>query len=40
MEFGYIYLREHESYDIYNCYKLGKAVNIPERENTYIIGIK
>lgn len=36
MEFGYIYLREHESYDIYNCYKLGKTFNIPERENTYI----
>lgn len=38
MDFGYIYLREHESYDIYNCYKLGKTVNIPERENTYITG--
>lgn len=38
MDFGYIYLREHESYNIYNCYKLGKTVNIPERENTYITG--
>lgn len=38
MEFGYIYLREHESFDIYDCYKLGKTLNIPQRENTYITG--
>ena len=37
-EFGYIYLREHESYDKYNCYKMGKASNIPERENVYVTG--
>ena len=38
MEIGYIYLRNHESYDKYDCYKLGKTLNIPERENLYITG--
>ena len=36
MDFGHIYLREHESYDKYDCYKLGCASNIPERDNVYI----
>lgn len=35
---GYIYLREHESYDVYNSYKLGKTTNIPERDNVYSTG--
>lgn len=38
MSFGYIYLRYHESYSIYNVYKLGKTQNIPERNNTYTTG--
>ena len=38
MEIGYIYLRSHESYDKYDCYKLGKTLNIPDRENLYITG--
>jgi len=38
MDIGYIYLRNHESYDKYDCYKLGKTLNIPERENLYITG--
>ena len=35
---GYIYLRNHKSYEIYNAYKLGKASNIVERESTYKTG--
>jgi superfamily II DNA or RNA helicase len=35
---GYIYIRSHESYDIYNAYKLGKTKNIPERNSSYITG--
>ena len=35
---GYIYVRRHESYDIYNACKLGKTKNIPEREGVYITG--
>jgi predicted helicase len=37
-EFGYIYIRHHESYDKYNACKLGKASNIKNRETTYITG--
>lgn len=33
---GYIYIRFHESYEKYNAFKLGKAENIPDRENGYI----
>ena len=36
--YGYIYLRNHESYDMYNAYKLGRTKNIPERNNTYTTG--
>jgi hypothetical protein len=33
--FGYIYIREHTSYDNYNLCKLGKTMNIPERDSQY-----
>jgi superfamily II DNA or RNA helicase len=33
---GYIYIRTHESYNIYNAVKLGKTDNIPDRESNYI----
>lgn len=35
---GYIYVRDHESYIVYNVYKLGKADNIPERDTQYGTG--
>ena len=35
---GYIYIREHESYNLHNVYKLGKASNIVERDGTYATG--
>lgn len=35
---GYIYVRFHESYDKYNICKLGKTLNIPDRNNSYITG--
>lgn len=35
-EIGYIYLREHVSYDIHNTYKLGKTSNLVDRESSYI----
>lgn len=37
-ENGYIYGRNHESYEIYNACKLGKTNNIPERDSTYATG--
>ena len=37
-EFGYIYIRNHQSYDEHNVYKLGKAENIIDRDSTYITG--
>lgn len=37
-QFGYIYLRSHESYDKYNAYKLGKATNMIERDSVYATG--
>jgi len=37
-KFGYIYLRQHESYDLYNVYKLGKTLNIVERDAQYATG--
>jgi predicted helicase len=33
---GYIYVRSNELCQLYNCYKLGRTHNIPERENNYI----
>ena len=38
MEIGYIYIREHESYEKYNACKVGKTLNIPERESLYTTG--
>lgn len=32
---GYIYVRNHTSYDINDACKMGKAINIPERDNQY-----
>jgi len=37
-DIGYIYIRIHESYDIYGACKLGKASNIPDRDSTYRTG--
>jgi superfamily II DNA or RNA helicase len=37
-EKGYIYIRNHDSYNEFNVYKLGKASNLLERENGYITG--
>lgn len=36
MTMGYIYIRSNEYWDLYDCYKLGKTTNIPDREQTYI----
>ena len=36
--FGYIYIRNHESYEKYNVCKMGKANNIPERDTQYATG--
>lgn len=35
---GYIYIRNHFSYNIDNVYKLGKTINIPERDTLYATG--
>ena len=35
---GYIYIRTHEAYDVYDACKLGKANNIPERDTQYATG--
>jgi superfamily II DNA or RNA helicase len=35
---GYIYIRTHISYDVHNACKLGKTINIPERDDTYKTG--
>ena len=35
---GYIYVRNHPSYDLLNACKLGKTQNIPERDITYATG--
>lgn len=35
---GYIYIRNHISYDIYNACKMGKTNNIPERDTQYATG--
>ncbi len=38
MSKGYIYLRQHENYDHYNIYKLGKTINFIGRDATYSTG--
>lgn len=35
---GYIYIRNHPSYDVYNACKMGKATSIPERDTQYSTG--
>ena len=35
---GYIYVRNHPSYDVDNACKMGKANNIPERDTQYATG--
>lgn len=35
---GYIYIRNHESYEKNNACKLGKTINIPERDSNYATG--
>ena len=35
MNSGYIYIRVHSSYDKYNVCKLGKMLNLMERNSTY-----
>ena len=35
---GYIYVRNHTSYDEYNACKLGKTTNIPDRDSVYASG--
>ena len=35
---GYIYVRNHPSYDVYDARKMGKANNIPERDTQYATG--
>ena len=38
MNNGYIYLRSHVNYDLYNVFKLGRTKNITNRDSTYITG--
>jgi len=38
MIYGYIYIRQHSSYEYHNLCKLGKTVNIPERDSQYATG--
>ena len=33
---GYIYIRTNEYWDLYDAFKLGKTLSIPDREQTYI----
>jgi len=35
---GYIYIRNHPSYDVYDACKMGKTENIPRRDSEYITG--
>jgi predicted helicase len=35
---GYIYVRNHPSYDVENSCKLGKTKNIPDRDGGYVTG--
>lgn len=37
-QYGYIYLRTHESYDKYDAYKLGQTMSIVERDSQYVTG--
>ena len=37
-EYGYIYIRNHHSYDVENACKMGKTTNIPERDTLYATG--
>jgi hypothetical protein len=36
MNIGYIYVRTNEYWDLYDAFKLGKTLSIPDREQTYI----
>ena len=36
--FGYIYIRNHLSYNEYDACKMGKTTNIPERDMQYATG--
>jgi hypothetical protein len=36
MSHGYIYIRSNEYWETYGAVKLGKTINIPDREKTYI----
>ena len=36
MNIGYIYIRTNEYWNIYDAYKLGKTLSIPDREQIYI----
>jgi len=35
---GYIYVRNNSSYDVDDACKMGKAINIPERDTQYATG--
>ena len=37
-ENGYVYIRRHQSYDVYNACKFGITTNIPERDQQYATG--
>jgi len=37
-QIGYIYIRYHESYESNNACKLGKTINIPDRDSHYATG--
>jgi superfamily II DNA or RNA helicase len=37
-KYGYIYIRNHPSYDIEKACKLGKTYNVPERDSQYATG--
>ena len=37
-EKGYIYIRKQESYELHKACKLGKTINIPERDSNYVTG--
>lgn len=34
---GYIYVRNHTSYDVDDVCKMGKAINIPERDTNMLL---
>jgi hypothetical protein len=36
MNIGYIYIRTNEYWDLYDVFKLGKTLSIPDREKKYI----